>query len=391
MNLNRTIRLGKKEVGLLDLLMFLALIVVGIVVRVCLFPYKSGDWEVFLEPWTNQLKTFGFKALAGSFYNYTPIYMYILWILTLLPIPTLLGIKLVSVLFDLLLAGVTARVTGQIKKGCNPLIPFAFVWFAPTVISNSSMWGQCDSIYTFFVLLTLYFLLKEKSAKAMLVYGIAFSIKLQSVFFAPVLILLFFLKKIKFREFFLIPAVYLVSIVPVWLAGRPLKELLAIYLGQAGGKNDTLSVIYPNLYYLIGNDVYQELYGRTAIVFTVAVLLVLFYYVLKKAYERGELSAQLLLLTALLGGCVIVFLLPSMRERYSYMVDILAVVYGCLNWKRLYIPAIKIFLSYMAYTTYYRYGMFISYEWLAVLQIVVIVVLTADLLRELHREPLNIP
>lgn len=357
----------------------------GILLRFCLLDFESGDWEVFLQPWTNLLKEGGFRVLSVGYYNYTPIYMYILWFLTLLPIDTLLGIKLVSILFDFLLAIVVAKIVNNVCPKANPILPFSLVWLLPTVVSNSSMWGQCDAIYTTFVMLCLLYLLREQSAKAMFFFGLAFAIKLQSIFFAPMLVLLFFLKKIKFREFFLIPAVYLISILPVWIAGRPLRELLLIYLGQSRGDNPTLSVIYPNLYYLIGNDVYVDLYGSTGVVFTLGVILVLMYYVLKKAYQIG-LSKELLIQTALVCGSLIVFLLPNMRERYSYMVDILAVIYGFLYWKKLYVPLIRITLSFMAYTTYYRFGMYTSYEVLAVVQILLIVDLVYTLIRTIREE-----
>ena len=75
MDLSRRIKLGKKEIQLLDVLMAFGLLAAGLLVRICLAGYRSGDWEVFLEPWTNQLKQHGFRALATGFYNYTPIYM----------------------------------------------------------------------------------------------------------------------------------------------------------------------------------------------------------------------------------------------------------------------------------------------------------------------------
>lgn len=385
MDLSRKIKVGKKEIQLLDVLMVSGLLAAGLLVRICLAGYRSGDWEFFLEPWTNQLKQHGFRALAVGFYNYTPIYMYILWFLTLLPVDTLLGIKAVSVVFDLILAVTVAKIVTEIKPGANPLLPFGIVWLTPTVVSNSSMWGQCDAIYTAFVMLCLLYLLREKSVKATVFFGIAFSIKLQSIFFAPILVLLFFLKKIRFWEFLIIPAVYLISIIPAWIAGRPIQELLLIYLGQSAGDNPTLSVIYPNIYYLIGNDVYLELYGKTAVSFTMGVLLVLLYYVLKKGYQIG-LSKEVLITAALACGTVVVFLLPSMRERYSYMVDMLAVIYGFMNLKKLYVPLVRITLSYIAYTTYYRYGMYASYEVLACIQIFLVVEITYSLINRIKEE-----
>lgn len=370
MDLSMEIKIGKRKIQVLDLLMVAGVLTIGVMVRVCLGSYESGDWEVFLKPWTDILKKEGFEALKIGYYNYTPIYMYILWFITILPIDTLMGIKIVSTLFDLLLAVVTAKIVREISPRVNPIITFGIVWLLPTVISNSSMWGQCDSIYTSFVMISLLYLLKEKYLCGMFFYGIAFAIKLQSIFFAPILLLLFFVKKIRFSHALLIPAIYIISIIPLWIAGRPLKELLLIYYGQTGS-NPTLSVIYPNIYYLIGNDVFLKLYNSTAIWFTLGVLLILMYFVLKHVYRAG-ISQDILIQTALVAGSIIVFLLPNMRERYSYMIDILAIIYAMTNWQKFYIPLIRVTISFLAYTTYYRYGLFTSFEVLAVIQILLI-------------------
>lgn len=385
MNLNIKIKLGKREIVLLDFLMFWGLIVVGIFVRLILFAYESGDWEVFLELWTNQLKTFGFKALATGWYNYTPIYMYILWFLTMIGGETLFGIKIVSCVFDFLMAVVAGKILKEWNSKINFLIPFGIVWLAPTVISNSAMWGQCDSIYTTCVLFCLFYLIKDQSSKALVFYGIAFAIKLQSIFFAPMLLLWFFMKKVKFIDFFWIPTIYIISIIPVWIAGRPLKDLLLIYLQQSSGKNYTISVNFPNIYYLIGNDVYKEMFSIAGIWMTISVLLVLFYYVLKKGYANG-ITWNVFIQIALVSGSIILFLLPSMHERYSYMIDIIAVIYGLMNYKKLYVPMLRIYISYMAYTTYYRYGMFTSYEFLAMIQIFLIADGVYTLIKTLHDE-----
>lgn len=385
MNLEYKVKIRKKEYALLDILMAAGLLGIGLFIRISFIRFESGDWEVFLEPWTNQLKVFGFKAIGESFYNYTPPYMYILWLITKLPLDTLLGIKLVSILFDLLLAAVAARIVKEIKPESNPLLPFGIVWLAPTVISNSSMWGQCDSIYVAFVMLCFLYIIKEKPTMAMVFYGIAAALKLQSIFFAPILVLLFFLKKIRFRDFFLVPLIYLAAVIPAWIGGRPLKELLLIYYGQSQGSSESLSVIFPNIYYLIGEDVYVELYSRAGIGFMAAVLLVFLYVVLKKTLKIG-LSKEVLLQTALICTSLMVFLLPRMRERYSYMADILAIIYAFVYVKKMYVALVRITVSFMAYTTYYRFGHYTSYEVLAVLLVLLLIDNVYTLWKTLKKE-----
>lgn len=50
--------------------------------------------------------------------------------------------------------------------------------------------------------------------------------------------------------------VYLVTIIPAWIAGRPLTDLLLIYLGQSQ-KFKELTKNAPNLYQWIPNELYN--------------------------------------------------------------------------------------------------------------------------------------
>ncbi|MBO7599707.1 MAG: hypothetical protein J6S95_00970, partial [Lachnospiraceae bacterium] len=115
MDLNITFKIGKREFNLLDTLVFLAMIFVGILLRVFLFEYVSGDYEIFLEPWTGVMERLGFSSLKDGWYNYTGLYMYALFIIAKLPIYNLYGIKILSCIFDLLLALATAKAAKTLK------------------------------------------------------------------------------------------------------------------------------------------------------------------------------------------------------------------------------------------------------------------------------------
>ena len=377
MNLNKSIKIFSKEYNLLDVLAFFALVLFGVLIRIALFSYVSDDYTLYLERWISVLRNEGFKSLSVGWYNYTPIYMYVLWIISKLPVYDLYAIKVFSLVFDLFLAIVTASFTtticsgSEVKRKVNPVAVFGVVWLAPTMIANSGMWGQCDSIYVSMIVLSFLYLAKEDSLKGMIFFSIAFALKLQSVFFAPVLLLLFFLKKIKFWEFFIIPATYIVSAIPMMIAGRPFIDCLLIYKGQAEGKSGGLSNNFPNIYYLLMNDAYIDLYKTAGILFTFCVLLVFMYYVLKKCYEAG-INNEILLQVALAVGSIIVFFLPGMHERYAYMVDVLAIVYAFMMPKKFYVPLLRIFISFIAYQTYFVYGMYFNYEILAAIQIFLI-------------------
>src|ERR1035438_1018447 len=66
----------------------------------------------------------------------------------------------------------------------------AVVLFLPTVVLNSSLWGQIDATYASLGLGGLYFVLRRRPWLACTFFGLALSFKLQVVFLFPVLLLL---------------------------------------------------------------------------------------------------------------------------------------------------------------------------------------------------------
>ena len=97
---------------------------------------------------------------------------------------------------------------------------YAVVLFLPSVVLNSAAWAQCDAMYTAALLACLYYLLVNRPNRAVLAFSIAFVLKLQAIFFAPFLLLLVLKRKIKLRSLVLIPAVYILSIIPAAIMGR---------------------------------------------------------------------------------------------------------------------------------------------------------------------------
>ena len=57
-----------------------------------------------------------------------------------------------------------------------------------------------------------------------------------------------------------------------------------------------------------------------------------------------------------------------------------------MNLKKLYVPLARITISFMAYTTYYRYGMYTSYEVLACVQVFLVVEIVYSLINGLKEE-----
>lgn len=352
---NGELRIVGKNRRIINFITLLLVIGLGLLIRKEFIWYVSRDWTVFFELWMNEIAQKGFGALSESFYDYAPAYMYLLVIAAQFGSRRMIAMKLISVFFDLLLAAAAGAVAYEVrKKETTAMMTFSVVWLAPTVISNSSMWGQCDAVYCSFLLLTVLFLIRQKSGAAMICFGIAFAFKLQTLFWMPVILLLWLFKKIKTWDFIWLPAIYLASIVPAWLAGRPFGELLQIYFAQVGIDTNRLSMKYPNIYYIIGELNLSGWYSDAGKLFAVAVILLFMVAVIYKLMNT-KLVPELLLLICYSQGALALYFLPQMHERYGYFIEIIAIILGILCLKMFWVPVVHILITFITYSYYYNY------------------------------------
>ena len=231
-------------------LVFAFLFMAGaVVIRYFLLDFESGDYQTFLAPWTQFFREHGgFKALGLSVGNYNLPYLYFLALFSYIDISELYLIKLLSIVFDVLLAWACMKLCSLFTKGRLRLIVCFFaVALFPTVVLNGAYWAQCDSIYTFFAILSLYLALSDKPVGAMVSITASFAFKLQAVFVMPIFFVLLVAKKIKFKHLFIFPAAYLVMVLPAVIAGRPLWDTLTLYFSQAGTVGDAMNYNAPSL------------------------------------------------------------------------------------------------------------------------------------------------
>ena len=214
--------------------------ILALVIRNEFRGWQSGDMIQHLVPWAEYLEAHGgFAGIASGppYCDYPVTYQYMLAFLTYLPGSYLAKLKVVSVFFDFVNAGLAMLIVRQAgaypKKSLIPWLAYALALLIPTPILNSAAWGQSDAIYTAFLLASLYFLMREKFPWAFIAFGFAISVKLQAVFFFPVLLLLY-LKNRNFSllNFLIIPAVIAALSLPALIIGKPPVEVFSVYLGQ---------------------------------------------------------------------------------------------------------------------------------------------------------------
>jgi Gpi18-like mannosyltransferase len=156
-------------------LLVFSLLIAALGIRASLFFFTTGDTQCWVIPWYDHIAKYGYTSLGGNFPNckgfnetsgnYPPPYYYILYIATLFDsfVPKLYLIKIISVLFDF----VAAFFVYLFAKRSEWSHPYAWLWFfvplfAPTVIANGSLWGQCDIIPFSLLIGAVYFSVVSK-------------------------------------------------------------------------------------------------------------------------------------------------------------------------------------------------------------------------------------
>ena len=355
--LTHKIAVKKITFTVMDILLFLVLTGFALIMRYALRNVVAGDYKMFFEPWVATLREAGggIKGLSAEFeyVDYTTPYLTILSFISICPfLNTLLLMKLVSIFFDFVAAfAVMAIVYDRTKNMTYGILGYGALLMVPTVLTNGAMWAQCDIIFTSFVLWSLYFMLKDKPAWSMAFYGIAFAFKLQTLFLAPLYVILWMKGKVKLKHFLFLPLMYVIGMIPSLLAGKSFWELISVYFFQANGQMDiyALSHKFPNIYQLIGTDSFLFEYADAGIWVTLGALMILMYCFARKQYE---MNACLLLRMGMLLTMTVVFFLPHMHDRYAILVDVMAIVYVFFDFRKLYIPVLTILCSFAGYTVY---------------------------------------
>ena len=183
----------------------------------------------------------------------------------------------------------------------------------------------------------------------MFFYGMAFVFKLQSLFIFPFLVILWVNKKVQIKHFLWIPTLYFLSIVPAWIAGRPLMELINIYMAQGAQDVWSLSIHGPNIYQIIGNQHFLLEYASAGTWLILGILMCILFAMAQKRYRiTKEFIVQMALFFAILTP----YFLPHMHERYGCVADMLAIIYAMMNIRRFYLPLIQILVSFNSYMAY---------------------------------------
>ena len=324
----------------------------ALVIRASLLDYQSDDYLTFLAPWTQFFRdNGGFAALRYSLGNYNPPYMYFLALFSYFDISELYLIKLLSVLFDVLLAWACMKLLGLYTDSRAKLLGvFLAVLYLPTVVINGAYWAQCDSIYAFFGIFALYLGLRGRGCASMVSLAACFAFKLQAVFIIPVFFILLLAKRIRWRELLVFPAAYIVFMLPALIAGRPFIETMTLYFSQAGTVGDAMNYNAPSLTSMFRWSGNTE--GPSMLLIAAAFALVLAAYAVA-AVKRRALDDTVILGFALLLAMGIPYLLPHMHDRYFFISGVLALVLAFRDVRFFPVPLLAELASLHCYYAYF--------------------------------------
>lgn len=381
------LNIGNIKIKVVDLSFVICLFVFSFLIRWKLMPIESADFWGFLEDWMLQIRAGGgFKSLDHQISNYTSPYMYLMCLVSYLTENNLYGLKMISVVFDYLAAAavflIVYQLTGNARRS---IMGMAALLLCPTVILDGAYWCQCDIIYTTFLLFALYYFFKDNSRLCLIFVGISFAFKLQALFLVPFFIIMWLKRKtIRIIDFLWIPVVYVISALPAWGFGRDFKELLGIYFDQAQSYPwGTLE--YPNIYALLGEampDMRHAGEVSSAGTYMTIILLgcIAYYFYVKRINLTGEIMITLALFTT----AIIVYSLPHMHERYGFLVDLLAIIYGMLNRKKLPVACGFMLVSVLSFMPYLIAVHIVPIQYVAIGLLGLILYIGYDLYRQVQ-------
>lgn len=234
-----------KNIGIL-----FAILIIGLIIRLSLsfLPAFEYDQNVF-RFWTARLVTLG----PANFYSVdvftnNPLgILYYFWFVGLLKSIFLVSapfssnidplLKLAAIFSDLLTGFVIFKI---IKEKLNEKLAYigtAFYIFNPSLIFNSAIWGQYDSVAILFLVLSVYYcLIKKSPIICSILFSLAWVTKPQSLQLAPFLFI-FFLKNFNPIQWIYSLLSFVATAIIIFFPFFPNNPIYGIYYVNLGSTN----------------------------------------------------------------------------------------------------------------------------------------------------------
>ncbi len=322
---------------------FAGMLVLASAVYLLMIPWHSLDADHWFVPWLDHIIAYGPVSSLGhpmeintdganGSANYNPPYLYLLALGSYASpfLDSLTIIKLVSIGGAMMCAGCVFCLTRVFVSRQRAVLAAAGFLLLPTVALNSAAWGQTDTIYTGLMLLTIAAALNEAWIPMMLAFGAALAFKLPAAFIGPFVLYVVISRPVPLWAVFAVPAAYLASLFPAWLAGRPIQDLAAVYLDQAETYR-WLSMNVPNPWSFI-QHLHLIAYDQGVVIGLMAAAVA--GLGIAALSLRWRLAGADLLLLAMASATIMPYLLPKMHDRYFFPADALTYVFAVVRPRR---------------------------------------------------------
>ncbi|MFR1517997.1 MAG: glycosyltransferase 87 family protein [Clostridia bacterium] len=326
----------------------LILIAIGFAVRLVMsFTMPQCDIDVNLfQYWGRNLFDKGipnFYAYAEQMnLDYPPLFLYHLYLLGAVGNIGNIGqsllfdvlLKLPSMLADCVIAYILYKMAEK-RMSKNWTMFLVAIWlFNPMVLLDSACWGQVDSLLALALLLSAYFIEKDRYLWAAVSLAFAVTLKPQGIFFVPILGFALLRQLIREQELplakrllrfaysivgFFVTALLIILPFGIKMEPNLFSWIIGVYTNTAGGYTYA-TVNSFNFFYLLGANWVQDsasflgltyfAWGMIAIVALSLLTGVLYIFGKKKQPYVYLFSAMLIYTVATFG--------PRMHERYFY-------------------------------------------------------------------------
>ncbi len=295
------------------------------IIAAAVYPGYSVDMNCF-SSWADIAYDGGLYSFYtnGIFSDYPPGYIYILYIVGF--INHIFGfntagmyfvLKIPAMLCDILCAALLLKTVD--KNKAHATLCAALLLFNPAILINSAVWGQVDSVFTIFVLLTMYFIYNKQLYPAYFAFAAAVFIKPQALFYIPVVFYAFaeqvIMNNFSVRRLLRHIAACAAAIIMIVLLALPfnISAVISQYRDTIGSYNFA-SVNAYNLWTALGLNWHKPNAAVTALGYAFIIMIVAvsaYIYFRKKADNRCFFVSAFI--------CFSTFMLSiKMHDRYAY-------------------------------------------------------------------------
>jgi Gpi18-like mannosyltransferase len=309
--------------------------------RIALWFIESIDTTVAFVPWVTYIQTHGhLHALKSPIGDYFASYYSVLALASYLSpwLSPLSEVKLIPLVFDLVIAFMAYKIVQLLESEYAGPKPFGWAWFKPllaaiiifalpSLMVDGAAWGQCDSLYISFLLISVYFLMRHAPIPASLFFGLSLAFKLQAIFLGPFLLVALLRGRFRWWHVVFVPIGSFLTFLPSMFMGRSLGSLLLAYKNQPQSTKDFATNVanFWSLYLRFHLPTSDGFNSTAALLLTIAVAVLVVYI----GYTQKVLSTPWLFFFATYTLAIMPYVMPKMHDRYFLSAQVFLVILAC--------------------------------------------------------------